>query len=616
VPFNGLKTRPLAGRQPSRRVVHLGYAANQLLRSERGDKLRPSLVTDDTPKSPSIARLAVRSGPARPATHSLVALPPRRSESATGGADRPEPDAGRSLRTPLGLRTQSAALFALLAILVSGLLGLIAIANHAQDQTNAEQEALLTWQYQSAQIDASAQSAVGEVYLWNNAMAAADPLGAVRQQELIAADSSDIISLLTRIASLPLPSDADTVRSAQSQAALAVVAFAAKFIAGGAHSDADLQVAGAAARKTWRDASAQLDPFIAAEVVDNQAIESARTTYVDNILIIGSVIFVVALLLLGWLQFQLTLRPIARLARIAHRLAAGQQATITATNRRDEIGELTGALATWQETLGGAMFRLRGEVADSASTLSVAAQDLASATYEQTTAATATSASMELLASSSALIADSIDRAAIKADQTRESLEQAQLDLRSSGDRTLALAGRVNEVEGILKVINEIADQTNLLALNAAIEAARAGDAGRGFAVVADEVRRLAERTKAAAGDIAKLVQGAQAESTDTVLALEKGVKQMERGLVMMKEMADLSTQVQLSTQQQRAATSQVMDAIERIAEGSRSVATTAQDMASAAASQGELASDLAGPERWTTQRPVLATVPPLRKPA
>jgi methyl-accepting chemotaxis protein len=90
----------------------------------------------------------------------------------------------------------------------------------------------------------------------------------------------------------------------------------------------------------------------------------------------------------------------------------------------------------------------------------------------------------------------------------------------------------------------------------------------------------------------------------------------MERGLVMMKEMADLSIQVQLSTQQQRSATAQVMDAIEHIADGSRSVATTAQDMASAAANQGVLASDLAGSERLRSQKPVLATLPPLRKPA
>jgi methyl-accepting chemotaxis protein len=203
---------------------------------------------------------------------------------------------------------------------------------------------------------------------------------------------------------------------------------------------------------------------------------------------------------------------------------------------------------------------------------------------------------MELLTKSATSIAATVDR--MKAEQTRESLELAQIDLRASGERTIALAARVNEVEGILKVINGIADQTNLLALNAAIEAARAGDAGRGFAVVADEVRRLAERCKSAAGDIATLVRDAQTQSTDTVLALEKGVKQMERGLVMMKEMAELSAQVQLSTQQQRAAAAQALEAIAHITEGSRTVAATAQGMAAAAASQAKLAAGLAASDR------------------
>jgi len=360
-------------------VVHLGYEAKPLLRNALGDKLTPSLVT-------------------------VVSLLPRPlATSATGGGPRPEPATPRQLRTPLGLRTQSAALFALLAILVSGLLAAIAVANQASDQTNSEQAALLTWQYESAQIDAAAQSVITDIYQWNNFTVAGDLPAATQQKNQIALDSSTVTNLVTRISSLPLPADATAVRVAQSQAAVAAVAFAAKFIAGGAHSDADLQVAGAAALKTWHDESAQLDPFINNEVRLNAATEDARTAYVNDLLIVGGVIFLVALLLLGWLQFRLTLRPIARLARIAHRLAAGQQATITATNRRDEIGELTGALAAWQQTLGGALFRLRSEVADSARTLSVAAQELASATFEQTTAATATSASMELLASSSAL---------------------------------------------------------------------------------------------------------------------------------------------------------------------------------------------------------------------
>jgi methyl-accepting chemotaxis protein len=240
------------------------------------------------------------------------------------------------------------------------------------------------------------------------------------------------------------------------------------------------------------------------------------------------------------------------------------------------------------------LFRLRGEVADSASKLSVAAEQLASATLEQTTAATQTSANMEELARTSTSIADAVDRVAVQAGEVRSNLELAQTELKASGDRTMALAARVNEIQGILALMDDIADQTNLLALNAAIEAARAGDAGRGFAVVADEVRRLAERSKASAAQIEKLVEGAQAQSSETVMALEKGAKQMERGLAMMHAMVEVSSQVQLATQQQRSSTEQVVMAIEHIAEGSRSVAITAGEIASAAVSQGAVAADLA----------------------
>ena len=69
----------------------------------------------------------------------------------------------------------------------------------------------------------------------------------------------------------------------------------------------------------------------------------------------------------------------------------------------------------------------------------------------------------------------------------------------------------------------------------------------------------------------------------------------MERGLAMMRAMMAVSGQVQLASQQQRTSTEQVVLAIEHIAEGSRSVAATAQEIASAAARQGELAGELAG---------------------
>ena len=290
-----------------------------------------------------------------------------------------------------------------------------------------------------------------------------------------------------------------------------------------------------------------------------------------------------------------TIRPILALSRAADQVEAGDLRVRVGLKGGREVRHLGLAFNAMVDRLSGVLFRLRGEVTESAAKLSAVAEQLASATFEQTTAATATSASMEELSRSSAAVAETVDRVASQAAETQTNLELAQTDLRASGDRTLALTGRVNEIEGILELINDIADQTNLLALNAAIEAARAGDAGRGFAVVADEVRRLAERSKAAAAQIAKLVEGAQAESSETVMALEKGVKQMERGLAMMRTMTKAGDEVRVATQQQRSSTEQVVLAIEHIAEGSRAVAATAQEIASAAARQGVLASELAG---------------------
>jgi methyl-accepting chemotaxis protein len=311
--------------------------------------------------------------------------------------------------------------------------------------------------------------------------------------------------------------------------------------------------------------------------------------------IAASAIGLIVMVGLAILWWRFIIRPVLALSVAASRIQAGDMRVRVRLKGGGELRFLGDTFNGMLDRLSNVMARLRGEVAESANNLSAVAERLAAATVEQTTAVTATSASMEEVAHSSVAIAGTIDRVANQAGEARTAMQLAQTDLKDSGDRTLALAGRVNEIEGILALMNDIADQTNLLALNAAIEAARAGDAGRGFAVVADEVRRLAERSKTAAAQISKLVEGAQAQSSDTVMALDKGVKQMERGLVLMDAMAEVSGQVQVATQQQRSALEQVVLAIEHIAAGSRSVAATAQEIAAAATRQRELASDVAG---------------------
>jgi methyl-accepting chemotaxis protein len=238
--------------------------------------------------------------------------------------------------------------------------------------------------------------------------------------------------------------------------------------------------------------------------------------------------------------------------------------------------------------------RLHREASDSARRLSGSADQLVSVTAEQTDAAARASAELEILSSSSTAIANSVASVVKRAGELRANIHNVQTELVGVNERQLANATRLAEIKGVIELLNDIADQTALLALNAAIEAARAGESGRGFAVVADEVRRLAERSKAAAAQIANLADGAQATSHELVFAVERRGKQFESWVSMTQAMTDESEKVRPVVEQQSVTTDSVKLAIQRITDRSNAVEAAARDVASTAAAQAALAAALA----------------------
>ena len=90
----------------------------------------------------------------------------------------------------------------------------------------------------------------------------------------------------------------------------------------------------------------------------------------------------------------------------------------------------------------------------------------------------------------------------------------------------LKLNEDMNQIQGIVNVINGITEQTNLLSLNAAIEAARAGSPG--FALVADEVRKLADQSRDATKHINAILQDILNKTEVTMVQANNAINVIE----------------------------------------------------------------------------------------
>lgn len=241
------------------------------------------------------------------------------------------------------------------------------------------------------------------------------------------------------------------------------------------------------------------------------------------------------------------------------------------------------------EKIGDSLNKTMYQIKVSSDQVAVGSEQVASASQSLAQGSTEQASAVEDLASSILVISEQVKANAENAKSVNDMVGNIGAKINESNEQMNNMMNAIelitqksNEINKIIKTIEDIAFNTNILALNAAVEAARAGNAGKGFAVVADEVRNLASKSSEAAKNTTVLIN-------DSISAVENGTaiaKSTAESLMQVVEgahqISSIINDIAKASEDQATFVSQINTGIEQISSVVQTNSATSEESAAA----------------------------------
>ncbi|MEM9136911.1 MAG: GAF domain-containing protein, partial [Cyanobacteria bacterium P01_F01_bin.42] len=162
---------------------------------------------------------------------------------------------------------------------------------------------------------------------------------------------------------------------------------------------------------------------------------------------------------------------------------------------------------------------------------------------------------------------------------TAEAISDIQTKVDETAQQVKLLGESCQSISRVVQLIQDLANQTNVLALNASIESGLANDKAQGFTIVAEEVRTIADRSKAATGQIEQIVEEIQSATNEVVSTMEEWREEVASGNAQVEQTRQKFSSMALLSKEIRSLVEEIAEAATEQSVSSQSVSTNIQEV-------------------------------------